>query len=245
MSEPRIVVRDLTLGFGDRVLMEGASFDVGEGEVFAIVGGSGTGKTTLLRCLCGLDAPRAGTIRIRGIGDPTIRPQRPRFGVTFQSSALFGSMTVADNLRLTLDTWTDVSAAEADALVHAKLALVGVEHVAAHRPSEISGGQAKRVAIARSLMLDPDLLFLDEPSSGLDPITSRELDDLLAVLNATLGVTIVMVTHVMSSVFAIAHRCLLLQGGGRGIVAEGPPRQLRDEPPNDYTERFFTAEGVA
>jgi phospholipid/cholesterol/gamma-HCH transport system ATP-binding protein len=237
MSEPVIDVDDLAVGWGDRVLMEHLTFAVDAGDVFAILGGSGSGKSTLLRNLIGLETPLAGRVAIRGVsadGDG-----RPAFGVLFQSGALFGSMTVGENVALPLREWTSLDDESIDAVVHAKLALVGLAGAAHQLPAEISGGMKKRAGIARALALDPPIIFLDEPSAGLDPVSSVELDDLIRTLSEALGVTTVIVTHELQSVFAIAKHCILLDRDAKGIIAEGDPRELRDRSTDPRVSRFL------
>lgn len=228
MNTPYITVQDLTMGWGDVILLENASFEVERGEVFAILGASGCGKSTLLRYLTGLDEPMAGTVRIEGVGSPTLEVGRPAYGVMFQSGALFGSMTVGENLALALKEWTRLPPAAVSAIVHAKLRLVGLRGSEYQQPSELSGGMKKRAAIARALTLEPSLIFLDEPSSGLDPVSAAELDELILTLNNGLGLTVVLVTHELASIFKIAKHCILLDRATRSILARGDPRELRD-----------------
>ncbi|MBX3210514.1 MAG: ATP-binding cassette domain-containing protein [Labilithrix sp.] len=227
-GERLLEVRGLTIGWGAKVLQKGLTFDVARGEVFAILGRSGAGKSTLLRFLVGLEAPVAGQVVIAGHGPVDLRAGLPPFGVMFQAGALFGSMTVGENVRLALDEWTDLPPVAAAAVARAKLALVGLEGAFDKLPSELSGGMLKRAAMARALALDPELVFLDEPSAGLDPITAREIDDLIRALNDALGLTCVVVTHELESVFAVADRCIVLDHHGGGIVADGDPRALRE-----------------
>jgi phospholipid/cholesterol/gamma-HCH transport system ATP-binding protein len=241
-EQPReavIEVTDLTIGHGDVVLQEHASFEVFAGEVFAILGGSGCGKSTLLRYLVGLEKTRIGQIRISGIGQPSLEVGRPPFGVMFQSGALFGSMTVGENIGLSLEQWTDLPHDAIAAVVLAKLRLVGLQGTEDKFPSEISGGMKKRAAIARALALEPELLFLDEPSAGLDPVSAVELDELILTMSRRLNLTVVIVTHELESIFKIASRCIMLDKPSRSIIARGDPRELRDASTDQRVRRFF------
>jgi phospholipid/cholesterol/gamma-HCH transport system ATP-binding protein len=239
MSEPLIRVEGLSYGWGSRLLQEGASFEVERGDVFLILGGSGSGKSTLLRHLIGLEEPRAGRIEIAGIGAPHLDGNAPEYGVMFQSGALFSSLTVGENVAFALHEWTELPALAIDAIVKAKLALVGLEGTESRLPAELSGGMRKRAAIARALALEPSLLFLDEPSAGLDPVSAAELDELIAVLNRTLGLTVVMVTHELPSIFQVGKSCILLDPESRSIIARGNPRTLAQTSTDPRVQQFF------
>ena len=243
-GEPIIKVEGLTTGFGDFIVHEKASFEVRRGEVFAILGGSGCGKSTLLKHMIGLHAPARGRIFIEGRDIATAEGHErleilKRIGVMYQMGALFGSMTLLENVRLPLEEYTDLPDDAIDTIARMKLRLVQLQGFEQHMPSEISGGMKKRAAIARAMALDPRILFLDEPSAGLDPITSAELDQLILRLRASLGITFVVITHELPSIFTIADRCIMLDKEARGIIAEGKPAELRDHSPNPRVRQFF------
>jgi phospholipid/cholesterol/gamma-HCH transport system ATP-binding protein len=239
MTAPLITATDLTMGWDDQNLLEHQSFEVMRGEVFAILGKSGCGKSTLLRCLVGLEEPRGGSVSIEGVGAPSLEVGRPPYGVMFQSGALFGSMTVGENLALPLTEWTDLPREAVSAIVRAKLRLVGLQGSEHKQPSELSGGMRKRAAIARAMALEPSLIFLDEPSAGLDPVTAVELDELILALSKGLGLTVVIVTHELDSIFKIATRCILLDKESKSIIARGDPRTLRDGGGDPEVHHFF------
>ena len=222
-----VEARELTVGWpGEDPLIERASFSVEQGEIFALLGGSGCGKSTLLRFLVGLESPLSGGVTIAGVKDPILDASPPRFGMMFQQGALFGSMTVGENVALAIERWTDLPRPAIDAMVRAKLRLVGLEAAEHKLPSAISGGMRKRAAIARAMALEPALVFLDEPSSGLDPITSAGLDQLILTLRRVLGLTVVLVTHELGSIFSIVDRCAMLDRDSRSVIAIGAPRAL-------------------
>lgn len=236
--DPIIRVRDLTIGWGDVVLQRGLSFEVERGEIFAVLGGSGSGKSTLLRFLIGLEPPLAGEIEVAGRAAVDLDAGLPPFGVMFQGGALFGSLTVEENVALPLEEHTALPPDAIHAIARAKLRLVGLEGAADKFPSELSGGMKKRAAIARALALEPELVFLDEPSAGLDPVTSAELDDLIVTLNRALGLTVVLVTHELDSIFGIAHRVIMLDRESKSIIATGDPRELKASPDARVSDFF-------
>jgi len=249
-AKPIIEARNLTIGYGGEPVLEDVSFDVRRGEVFVILGGSGCGKSTLLKHLIGLYPPMKGDIRIEGRelvtaeGDER-RAILKRIGVSYQSGALFGSMTLAENVRLPLEEYTDLPEGALALIAWMKLHLVGLENYVGSLPSEVSGGMQKRAAIARAMALDPAVVFLDEPSAGLDPITSAELDALILRLNETLGMTFVIVTHELPSIYAIADRVIMLDKERKGIIAEGVPAELRDHSTEPFVRQFFHREANA
>jgi phospholipid/cholesterol/gamma-HCH transport system ATP-binding protein len=243
MPDPAITIQGVAQSFGPRVIYRDVSATIARGEVFVILGGSGCGKSTLLRQIVGLLPPSAGHITVLGHDMYADRGDvLTRIGVMFQAGALFGSMTLLENVMLPLQVYTDLPDDAAARVAQVKLALVGLEESGRAMPAEISGGMAKRAAIARALALDPPLLFLDEPSAGLDPITSAGLDQLILDLRRDLGTTFVVVTHELASILAIADRCLMLDRVAKGVIAEGDPRKLRDESTHPTVRAFFRRE---
>jgi phospholipid/cholesterol/gamma-HCH transport system ATP-binding protein len=239
MTTPLIQVTALTMGWDGVILQKDATFHVDRGDVFAILGASGCGKSTLMRNLIGLETPMAGEISIAGVGSPNLEAGRPPFGVMFQGGALFGSLTVGENVGLQLEEWTELPHEAIGAIVRAKLKLVGLDGAENKLPSEISGGMKKRAAIARAMALEPDLLFLDEPSAGLDPVSAVELDDLILTLNRVLGLTLVLVTHELPSILKIAKRCIMLDKETQSVIATGDPRLLREDDSDPRVYQFF------
>jgi phospholipid/cholesterol/gamma-HCH transport system ATP-binding protein len=242
VSAAMIEVKGLTMGWEDNILQKDATFSVERGEIFAILGGSGCGKSTLLRYMIGLEAPLAGEIVIAGVGHPNLDVGRPPFGVMFQSGALFGSLTVGENIGLSLEQWTTLPRDAIGAIVRAKLRLVGLAGVENKLPGELSGGMKKRAAIARAMALEPDLVFLDEPSAGLDPVSAVELDELILTLSHVLGLTVVLVTHELPSIFKIATNCIMLDQESRSLIARGNPNELRDQSKDPRVHQFFNRE---
>jgi phospholipid/cholesterol/gamma-HCH transport system ATP-binding protein len=236
-------VRDLEVAAGGRVVQRGIGFDLARGEILVVVGGSGSGKSTLLRHLVGLEIPEAGSVRMHGLdlhhGDPeALAALRRRFGVMFQAGALWSSMTLGENLMLPMRLFSTLDAATRERRARERLAMVGLEDGFDLLPAALSGGMRKRAALARALALDPELLFLDEPGSGLDPINAARLDELVLSLRRDLGVTVLMVTHEIAGIFSVADRMLFLDGARATMTALGPPSDLLASGP-DEVRRFL------
>lgn len=239
-----IRVEDLTMAYGDFLIQEHLNFTVNRGEVFVIIGGSGCGKSTLLKIMIGLKTPRQGDVYYDG--EPFwARPEherelmKRRFGTLFQSGALWSSMTLAENISLPLKQYTELTDAEMRDVAAYKLMLVGLAGFEDYYPNEISGGMKKRAGLARAMAMDPEILFFDEPSAGLDPISARLLDDLILELRDTLGTTVVCVTHELASIFAIADNAVFLDADTRTQLAVGDPKELRDRHPNFIVRNFL------
>jgi phospholipid/cholesterol/gamma-HCH transport system ATP-binding protein len=232
LSEPpAIQVEGLACGYGSRLVLENISLEVRPGEVFFIIGGSGCGKSTLLKNIIGLHTPLAGSIRFFGksFADADATERRDllkTFGVLYQGGALWSSLTLRENVALPLAEYTPLGKDERDELAALKLAQVGLTGFEDYYPAEISGGMKKRAGLARALALDPEIVFFDEPSAGLDPVTSRQLDDLILEIRATLGTTCVVISHELASIFGIADRVIMLDREERGVIASGPPKEL-------------------
>ena len=244
-NEAIIQVNNLTVGYGDYVLLHDANFQIKKGDIFIIMGGSGCGKSSMLRVLTGLLPPKKGNVIINGTditlaSDEEIQKIREKSGILYQSGALFSSMTLAENIMLPLQQYSNYSPATIRELAHLKLALVGLKGFDDFYPSEISGGMKKRAGLARALALDPDIVYFDEPSAGLDPISSRNLDDLIIELNRSLGTTIVVVTHELASIFAIGTNSIFLDANTKTILAQGNPKELLKNPPNKEVYQFLT-----
>ncbi len=245
-----IEVAGLTIGYEyPKPILENINFKVAYGEIFMVLGGSGCGKTTLLRHLIGLLHPWEGDILIKGksivrVSEADKRRVMRSFGVLYQSGALFGSLSVGKNIALPLEEHTTLSEEMIEAVVEDKLALVGLNGFENYMPSELSGGMRKRVGLARAMALNPDVLFFDEPSAGLDPVSAAQLDRLILNIRKELGTTMVIVTHELDSIFAIADRVIMLDKHKHGITAEGDPGTLRCRPPDPWVKEFMTRSGL-
>lgn len=232
-AAPHIEIRNLTMAYGDYVIQRDLNFVINRGDIFVIMGASGCGKSTLLRQMIGLVRPATGAVFYDGedywAADPQTQVQRQRgFGILFQAGALWSSLTLAENVALPLQEFTSLAADVIDEVVSLKLSLVGLGGFESFYPSEISGGMKKRAGLARAMALDPEILFFDEPSAGLDPLSSRRLDDLILELRDSLGATVVLVTHELPSIFAIANNSVFLDADTRTMIAYGDPRELAE-----------------
>ncbi|MDD5035475.1 MAG: ATP-binding cassette domain-containing protein [Methylococcaceae bacterium] len=245
MNAPHISVSNLTLAYGDFLIQRDLNFSVNRGDIFIVMGGSGCGKSTLLRHLIGLQRPARGEILYReqnfwAASEQEQRRLLMKMGVLFQNGALLSAMTLAENIALPLAEFTDLGRSEIDEIVSLKLALVGLAGFQDYYPAEISGGMQKRAGLARAMALDPDILFFDEPSAGLDPISSRLLDDLILHLRDSLGSTIVVVTHELASIFAIGNNSVFLDAETKTQIARGDPKRLLEECEDPKVRRFLT-----
>ncbi|MFO7665001.1 MAG: ATP-binding cassette domain-containing protein [Desulfobacterales bacterium] len=237
-------VKNLIAKYGDEVILNNISLDVFAGEILVILGGSGCGKSTLLKHMVGLANPSSGNVFIDGIDitkcdTKTLHNILKEIGILFQSSALLGSMTVAENIALPITEYSLMPKDSVDMLVHLKLRLVELEGFENYLPSELSGGMKKRAGLARALALNPKILFLDEPTAGLDPVISSEIDELIMQINRRLGTTIVIVTHDLDTIFTVANRIVMLDKNTKGIIAEGDPKSIRNNSPDPSVRQFF------
>jgi phospholipid/cholesterol/gamma-HCH transport system ATP-binding protein len=250
MENPRetiIQIKNLTGGYGDTVILRDVTFDVYKGEIFIILGGSGCGKSTMLKYMVGLVKPFTGNVWVDGIDiavadEDDYQKALRSFGVMYQNGALFGSMNLVENICLVLEEYTDLPREGMEAVAQMRLNQVGLGNAADKMPSDLSGGMRKRAAIARAMALDPKILFLDEPSAGLDPITSAQMDELIIQLSRSLGITFVIVTHELPSIFTVADRCIMLDRNVKTIVATGKPEELQANSDNPWVRQFFNRE---
>ncbi|MDP4788746.1 MAG: ATP-binding cassette domain-containing protein [Haliea sp.] len=248
--EVHIEVSDLTMAFGSNVIQRDLNFSVYRGDIFVIMGGSGCGKSTMLKHMLGLLEPAKGEIRYAGSSFTSATAternvMRRGWGITYQSGGLFSAMTLEQNVSLPLQLYTDFSAAQIKDVVRYKLSLVGLGGFESYYPSEISGGMNKRAALARAIALDPQILFFDEPSAGLDPISSQLLDDLILQLKESIGATVVMVTHELPSIFAIANNSVYLDASTRTMIGYGNPQELREHSEQAVVRQFLTRSAAA
>jgi phospholipid/cholesterol/gamma-HCH transport system ATP-binding protein len=248
-NPPVIEVAGLVCGYGEKVVLRDINFSVRRGELFFVIGGSGCGKTTLLRHLIGLQRPFAGRVDYFGKSftdaEPAVRRALLKtFGVLYQSAALWSSLTVRENIALPLEEYTTLTRREINEIIMLKLAQVGLAGVEEYYPSELSGGMKKRAGLARALALDPAIVFFDEPSAGLDPVTARQLDHLIREIRDSLGTTMVIVSHELTSIFALADRVILLDRDAQGIIAEGAPRALAERSDDPRVQEFLTQGGL-
>ncbi|HXC02322.1 MAG TPA: ATP-binding cassette domain-containing protein [Opitutaceae bacterium] len=247
-NSPVIEVAGLVCGYGETVVLRDIKFSVRRGELFFVIGGSGCGKTTLLRHLIGLQRPFAGQVDYFGKNFTDAEPAARRallktFGVLYQSAALWSSLTVRENIALPLEEYTTLTRREINEIIMLKLAQVGLAGFEEYYPNELSGGMKKRAGLARALALDPAIVFFDEPSAGLDPVTARQLDHLIREIRDTLGTTMVIVSHELASIFALADRVILLDREAQGIIAEGAPLALANRSEDPRVQEFLTSGG--
>ena len=244
-KKPHIIIKDLTMAYGSFVVQRDLTFTINRGDIFIIMGGSGCGKSTLLRHIIGLKPPAKGSVFYEDVDFWQASPEERdrivrRIGVLYQKGALWSSMTLAENVALPLREYTDLSSGQIDELVALKLALVGLAGFEEYFPSEISGGMQKRAGLARAMALDPEILFFDEPSAGLDPISARRLDELILELRESLGATVVVVTHELASIFTISNNSVFLDPDTKTMIAAGDPKILRDDTSNPKVRTFLT-----
>jgi phospholipid/cholesterol/gamma-HCH transport system ATP-binding protein len=244
-SEPHIIVKDLTMAYGDFLIQRDLTFTVNRGDIFIVMGGSGCGKSTLLRHLVGLQQPAKGQVLYDGVSFWDTEPEdrkriMKRFGILYQSGALWSSLTLAENVALPLQEYTDLRSEQISELISLKLSLVGLAGFEEYYPSEISGGMKKRAGLARAMALDPEILFFDEPSAGLDPISAHLLDDLILELRDSLGATVVVVTHELASIFAIGNNSVFLDPETKTMIAGGDPKKLLAESKDPKVHSFLT-----
>ncbi len=245
MSKDKIICQNLKVAYGEKVIIKSADFSVKENDIFIIMGGSGSGKSSLLRVLTGLMPPVGGTFYINGVDYPKADNAQKleimkKVGILYQSGGLFSSMTLAENIALPLQKYSDYPADVIDELVNLKLSLVGLGGFGDYYPAEISGGMKKRAGLARALALDPEIVYFDEPSAGLDPVSSARLDSLMKDINQNLGTTLVVVTHELESIFSIGTNSVFLDAESKTITAQGNPKELLKNPPDETVYNFLT-----